>query len=359
MGRIVRGRRQIGCVAAAVVALAAAPAKDTRSNLPDTVEGKRMAAFLAAVDANTEAAMRQLVEKNFSAKDLERLPVEPRVRRLYGFAQEVSPLTLEKLLKPTPDGPALLVRSGKTGRWYEIRLELTPDPAREILGVDIEDSDADAAQPEPVLKSDADVARTADAYLTKLERDGRFSAVVLLARHGKPFFEQAYGLADRERNVRNTVTTRFNIGSINKVFTQVAIAQLAAQGKLSLADTVRKHLPDYPSPAADEITVLQLVNMTSGLGDIFNERYDEAAPRLRTLSDFSKLFADKPLLFQPGQRRQYSNGLHPARSHHREDLGAELPRLRPRPRLRAGWDEGERAFGARSGLTRRRGWICA
>jgi D-alanyl-D-alanine carboxypeptidase len=290
---------------AAVAALAVAGPKATKP--PDTVEGRRVAAFLAAVDAGTEAPMREFVEKNFSARALERMPVEPRLHRLSAFAHESGPLELEKILAPAPEGPGIVARSKKTGRWYEIHLELEPGPARGIVGVEIEDSDASALEPEPRLRSDAGLARAADGYLAKLAREDRFSGVVLLARRGPPLFDKAYGLADREGRVPNTTETRFNIGSIDKIFTQVAIARLASEGKLALSDAIRRHLPDYPSPAADEITILQLVNMTSGLGDIFNERYAEAAPRLSTLADFLRLFADKPLLFPPGKGRQYSN----------------------------------------------------
>src|SRR2546428_51621 len=77
--------------------------------------------------------------------------------------------------------------------------------------------------------------------------DGKFSGVVMLAKDGQPQFARAYGFADAAKTVKNRVDTKFNLGSINKVFTQVAIGQLAAAGKLSLDDTVRKHLPDNPS----------------------------------------------------------------------------------------------------------------
>ncbi len=304
MMRTMRGWRRIGWAALALAALAATP---KGSKLPDTKEGKRMSAFLAAIDSGKEAAIAEFVEKNFSTKDLERVPAGPRVRRFAGFANEASPLVLEKILASGREGPAALFRSKKTGTWYEIRLELTPDAGREILGVDIEESDADAAKPEPVFRSYGEIASLADAYLSKLARTDRFSGVALLARKGKPLLEKAYGLADRARKIGNTLSTKFNIGSINKIFTQVAVAELASQGRLSLSDTVRKHLPDYPSPAADDITILELVNMSSGLGDIFGERFEEAAPRLFTLNDFAKLFADEPLLFPPGKGRRYSN----------------------------------------------------
>jgi CubicO group peptidase (beta-lactamase class C family) len=275
--------------------------------LPDTVEGRRMGALLAAFDEGTEPAIRGFIEKNFSRKDLERMPVEPRLQRLRRLAGQTGPLALRKILAPTPEGPAMLVQSKETGRWYQIRLELAPSPGREILGIDIDDSDASAMEPEPVFSSDAEVARAADAYLAKLLAQDRFSGVALMARGGKPFFESAYGFADRRGKIPNTTGTKFNIGSINKIFTQVAIAQLASEGRLSLSDTIRKYLPGDSLPAADRITILELCNMSSGLGDIFVPGYREAAPHLEKLSDFLPLFAGKPLLFAPGTSRRYSN----------------------------------------------------
>jgi CubicO group peptidase (beta-lactamase class C family) len=62
----------------------------------------------------------------------------------------------------------------------------------------------------------------------------RFAGAVLIAHNGKPVFAQAYGLADREHKVPNTIKTRFHIGSMNKMFTAVAIVHLAQQGKLGL-----------------------------------------------------------------------------------------------------------------------------
>ncbi|HEV7922903.1 MAG TPA: serine hydrolase [Thermoanaerobaculia bacterium] len=135
-----------------------------------------------------------------------------------------------------------------------------------------------------------------------------FSGVVLLAKDGKPVMQRASGLADPAKGIENRMDTKFNLGSINKIFTRLAIAQLAADGKLALDDTVRKHLPDFPSPNAARITIQQLLDHKSGLGDIFGPRYEAAPPSsLRKLSDFVPLFADQPLEFEPGTRERYSN----------------------------------------------------
>lgn len=80
--------------------------------------------------------------------------------------------------------------------------------------------------------------------------------VVVLARNGAPVYERAYGFADREARHSNRVDTAFNIGSINKVFTETAIRQLMAAGKLDLDSTLAHYWPDYPNPeVARRVTI--------------------------------------------------------------------------------------------------------
>jgi D-alanyl-D-alanine carboxypeptidase len=165
--------------------------------------------------------------------------------------------------------------------------------------------------PKPELRaglSDAQIAASIAAYAKQLHDARHFSGVVLAARAGKIVVSGAYGLANIAANTPNTLDTRFNIGSLNKLFTRVAIAQLAEAGRLSLDDTLRTHLPQLPVPGADRISIRQLLEHRSGMGDIFGPRYDAAPPsRLRELDDFVPLFADQPLAFEPGSSERYSN----------------------------------------------------
>jgi CubicO group peptidase (beta-lactamase class C family) len=144
-------------------------------------------------------------------------------------------------------------------------------------------------------------------FLEKLSTADLFSGVVLVAKDGTPLFARAYGLADKDANIPNQLDTKFNLGSLNKTFTAVAIAQLAEQGKLAFSDLVRTHLPAYPNPAvADTVTIEHLVRHTSGLGDFtYPSRADDA--KLCCVSGYISLFADDPLAFPPGTRFQYSN----------------------------------------------------
>jgi CubicO group peptidase (beta-lactamase class C family) len=95
---------------------------------------------------------------------------------------------------------------------------------------------------------------------------------------------------------------------MGKMFTAVAIAQLAEQGKLSFEDTISKHLPDYPNQeVARQVTIHQLLTHTSGLGDYFNAQYRANKDSLRSVKDYLPMFVNDRPEFPPGQKWRYSN----------------------------------------------------
>jgi D-alanyl-D-alanine carboxypeptidase len=284
---------------------AAAAAPETP---PDTPAGRRVQALLKAFETGSPEAVRPFIASNFSEAALEETSLDQRTQRLSGIAQQIGPLEFVKMLPGPDDRTAFLARAGKSGDWLEIGIQLDPAPPHGIRGLRFEQREGPDAAKEPRKGSDAEVSAAAETHLRGLAESGAFSGVVLIAKNGVPFFQKAYGMADRSFGISNRPDTRFNLGSINKTFTQTAIGQLAEKGRLSLSDTIRRHLPDYPSAAADRITIAQLLTMTSGLGDFFGEKFD-ATPksRIRTLQDYLGLFASDPLLFEPGTNRRYSN----------------------------------------------------
>jgi D-alanyl-D-alanine carboxypeptidase len=147
-----------------------------------------------------------------------------------------------------------------------------------------------------------------DRYLAEATAKDSFSGVVLIARNTETVFKKAYGVADKKTNSPNNEETKFNIGSMSKMFTAVAIAQLAEKGRLSFSDTIGKYLPDYPNRAvAGKVTIDQLLTHTSGLGDYLNEKYYASLSRIKNVADILPLFVDEPLAFEPGSKWQYSN----------------------------------------------------
>ncbi|HWC64535.1 MAG TPA: serine hydrolase domain-containing protein [Thermoanaerobaculia bacterium] len=282
---------------------AAAPA------FPDTAVGRAAREYFAAFNSGDETRMRRFFEAWFSPEALAERPAEPRLdvyRRMKGVNRT---FRVERIVEASPDRIVLLVENA-AHEWRRFDFVGDAKASGKIAGIGVEDADPPAGAEPPVRRetTDADAARAADAWLSEASARGDFSGVVLLARGGRPFFRKAWGLADRDRKIPNRADTKFNLGSINKIFTQVAIGQLAAAGKLSLSDTIRRHLPRYPAPYADRVTIGQLVSMSSGMGDIFGPKF-AALPksRLRSLADYLPLFQDDPLRFEPGSRKEYSN----------------------------------------------------
>jgi CubicO group peptidase (beta-lactamase class C family) len=95
--------------------------------------------------------------------------------------------------------------------------------------------------------SDSELGRKIDAYMDRAVAADEFSGAVLVTRDGTVLYRKAFGLASRSFGKPNEVDTKFNLGSMNKMFTAVAISQLAQRGKLAFSDTVGKHLPAWPN----------------------------------------------------------------------------------------------------------------
>jgi CubicO group peptidase (beta-lactamase class C family) len=100
----------------------------------------------------------------------------------------------------------------------------------------------------------------------------------------------------------------FDIGSISKLFTAVAVVRLVQEGRLKLDDTIGKYLKDLPAEIGSKVTVRQLLQMRSGMGDFLRDRrYRENPGSFRKVSDYSEIIRSAPLLFEPGTSEAYSN----------------------------------------------------
>src|ERR671916_1927939 len=86
-----------------------------------------------------------------------------------------------------------------------------------------------------------------DEYAQAAAKAERFSGAILVARDGKVLVSKGYGMADVENDVPNTPETRFRLGSVTKQFTAAAVLLLQERGKLSVQDSVCKHVEPFPA----------------------------------------------------------------------------------------------------------------
>ncbi len=321
-------------------------ARASRVEFPANEAGKRAAAYIAAFNDPNEAALADFLEANLAPGAIADRPVAQRMEQLRRVRGDVGTLEPARVVEER-DGGITVIARGSTGQWLEMGFVFEKEAPRRLVGVRFAllDEPPDLAAPATPL-TEAELVKEISSYLDGAVSADDFSGVALLASGEKPIFRMAYGLASKEYGAPNRVDTRFNLGSINKFFTRIAIEQLAGAGKLSLDDPIAKHLPDYPNAdAAAKVTVRHLLEMKSGIGDFFGEKY-AATPKneIRNLEDYLQLFASDPLEFEPGARERYSNGGYVV-------LGlivgegerTKLLRLRARPRLRAGRHDGHGA----------------
>jgi len=156
--------------------------------------------------------------------------------------------------------------------------------------------------------SDRDLVQGVKERVDALAAADKFAGTVIIARNGKVLMQSAYGEADRASHKRVNLDTQFRIGSMNKMFTAVAVLQLIEQNKLSLDGTVGDYWRDYPNhDVATRVTIRHLLTHTGGTGDIFTPEFNEHRLQIQTLNDYAKLYGRRALEFEPGSQFRYSN----------------------------------------------------
>lgn len=285
--------------------------------LPPTPAGKKLDAFLSALNTGDRATLRAFFDKNMEASPDHPSAVDDITNHYLGLYQQSRGLTLRKISESGPARVRAVVQAKSTGVWSEIAIFITAKPPRydeavppfKIVGMGF----STTAAPEELLGRNKLSAREIRArvapLLSTLVAADSFSGVVYVAKGAEPIYAGAFGLASKTWNMPNRLDTRFNLASITKMFTAVAVARLVEQGKLSFSDKVGDVLPDYPNKdVAQKVTLHQLLSHTSGLiGARAMAEKNPLPQRARTVGEMLKQFVSEPLSFPPGQRFDYSN----------------------------------------------------
>jgi D-alanyl-D-alanine carboxypeptidase len=155
----------------------------------------------------------------------------------------------------------------------------------------------------------AALQRAVDSLATTALKDGPVAAMsVAVVRGRDTVVMKGYGLADVENDVPATPQTVYRIGSITKQFTAAAVLQLIEQNKLSLDDSIGKHLPTIPA-GWRAVPIRQLLNHTSGIPS-----YTSAGPRWASRmrldlphDSLIGIVATDSMDFAPGSQWRYNN----------------------------------------------------
>jgi len=236
----------VACAAVLFLAGAVAIGWAAEVKLPDTHAGRHASAWLGAYNSGDTTAMRTMCEQHLAARSLAARPMEDRLGQLRAARDRDGRLSLQRVVQSEEHFLRLLVETER-GAFLQLDFECVESSPYGLAGVGIMGvRDPAAVVPRPAPITAARLPAHFDSCLTEWTRAGRFSGVVLVARDGKPVFRKAYGLADRRFGAANREETRFNMGSLGKRVTKLAIAQLVEAGRLRLEDPLARWLPDWP-----------------------------------------------------------------------------------------------------------------
>ena len=261
---------------------------------------RHLTSWLAAFDGADWNAYEAFVRENFAT--------EPEAMfQSLRFRQQTGGFDLKKIEAETPLHVTALIQERDSDLLARTVVEVEQAEPHRIRTLHTQPIARPPDMAVPHLDEKELIASLGDRIQRAVSAD-KFAGAVLVAKNGNPIFAQAYGLADREHHIPNTLQTRFRIGSMNKMFTAVATLQLVELGKLELDNPVGKYLTDYPNKElASKVTIRQLLNHTGGTGDFFGPEFEVHRLELRTHEDYIKLFGNRPVRFEPGSRWEYSN----------------------------------------------------
>ncbi len=151
------------------------------------------------------------------------------------------------------------------------------------------------------------INKQVESYIAeKYQADGPGGAI-LISKKGKTVYEEGFGKANLELDLNNTPNNVFEIGSISKQFTAVAILMLEEDGKLNVTDPISKYLKDYPKQE-NEITIHQLLTHTAGIPNYTSmPSWMKVWRQDMTTQEVIDIFKNEPLDFVPGTNFSYSN----------------------------------------------------
>ncbi|HTD29468.1 MAG TPA: serine hydrolase domain-containing protein [Xanthomonadaceae bacterium] len=170
------------------------------------------------------------------------------------------------------------------------------------LGCCIEMATATATEP----PQEAATAKALVQCLSAKAEQESFSGVISVTHHDQPVAFIARGVLAGSGSAPITAATRFNLASMGKMFTAVAIGQLVDTGKIRMDDPVGKYVSGL-TPEASVVTVRQLLTHSSGLGNFFKPQNMEAVLKAKSASDLLPLIASDKPSFPPGSKFGYSN----------------------------------------------------
>jgi CubicO group peptidase (beta-lactamase class C family) len=260
-----------------LLALALAMTQGAAADSLEPLLRRRAESFVAAMNAPGSEALEAFVRDHLESRLAREGKAASLAARLRSDLAELGRVQ-QHTVRVLGGGRLVFVfcKMASTGAWFNFQFRVLPEDDHRLQwvfrAVALEPMDP----PPAALESPAGLAWL-EAFRRRLDEQHPFSGVALVRREGKDVYALVQGPADVSAKVPLTRATRLGMASGSKMFTAVAILQLAQAGKLALDAPLSRYLTGLPSPDfAQRATIHQLLTHTAGAGDYWDDEYESA-----------------------------------------------------------------------------------
>ena len=283
--------------------------------MPEGIEGERVQMMLDAVNGNDVELATRFYDEHLSEEFKAQFPPEAHLEGFHGIVTQTGGMDFHSVRvydPPRTDQTVVVFMDRNYQSWQAFVFRYAEGEKPDGLLTDLRFSPARTpsdVEPGAALTEEEAIAHMWP-FLNRLCEHDLFSGTVLIGKGNELLLAASCGEASKRFHVPVSMDTKFNIGSMNKMFTAVAIMQLVEKEMLSVDDPIGKYVDEswFPREITDVVTIHHLLTHTSGLGSYFNETFDAGSrKRWRELDDYKELIAADTLAFEPGTDWAYSN----------------------------------------------------
>lgn len=268
-----------------------------------------------AINSRDSLERLEIIRKVFSAATIQRIGIDRLFHQVAQIGVNFNPMQfhhaeISEFQKLTGMTYVIHIFGKKQGAkmWSDIQAYLEPAPPyglQQIMFI--------AEVTEPINLPNGSIDQTAtlqwlDNYAEKLQSAYDLSGSYQIVKGKSAIFEKRFGFADLQRKKPITSSTLFNLASGGKMFTAVATAQLAEQGKLRFDDPITRYVKGFKNEsAAANITIHHLLSHTSGINEYWSGQNNSEVYSAVNIRDHLKIVLRSDFSFPPGTQYQYCN----------------------------------------------------
>ena len=305
----------IFCVFALQLAFAQRPDEKSFKDsivLPGGKMGERIESIIDIFNSNDPERIRRFMRDECTPKFRDMAPMDEHIKVWLGVGRETGGIDFYgiRTYEPERKGETVVIlRDRNFESWRGVSILFADEKEFLVDGLNISPARTPSGMIEAPLTEKELIQMVQDLGERLIARD-IFSGTLLIAKGDEVLLTKVGGEASKSYHVPNNIDTKFNLGSMNKMFTATSIVQLAEKGLLNFQDPISKYVDEswLPKNITDKVTIHHLLTHTSGLGSYFNETYWKSSRELfRKVDDYKPLIKEEKLAFEPGTKFQYSN----------------------------------------------------